>query len=171
MIVQGRLLHTAGECLPAATLACRHCCRPPPAPAPALLLCSSPSAIQPAASQQEMAGRQQPSAWDVSLRSPAARYLTVDGTRARYIGPGSDDRDAAAVRANHPVPSDCPLYYFEVEITSRGRDGFIGAGWLVQGQWPGVGGGSCSLWLWHAQQLGVCVHPCLIGSLIHLHTL
>ncbi|KAL4429173.1 hypothetical protein ABPG77_010152 [Micractinium sp. CCAP 211/92] len=77
-----------------------------------------------------MAARQQPmpSAWDGSIRSPAQRYLSVDGCRVKYIGPGSDDRDAAAVRANHPVPSDCPVYYFEVEITSRGRDGFIGIG-------------------------------------------
>ena len=76
-----------------------------------------------------MAARQQPqpSAWDPAVRSPAQRYLSVDGCRVRYVGPGSDDRDAAAVRANHPVPTDCPIYYFEVEITSRGRDGFIGA--------------------------------------------
>ncbi|KAL4443421.1 hypothetical protein ABPG75_011158 [Micractinium tetrahymenae] len=77
-----------------------------------------------------MAARQQPmpSAWDGSIRSPAQRYLSVEGCRVKYIGPGSDDRDTAAVRANHPVPSDCPIYYFEVEITSRGRDGFIGIG-------------------------------------------
>ena len=92
----------------------------PPPPPPPLPAC-------PAAA---MSGRQQaqPSGWDSSLRSPAQRYLSVDGTRVKYIGPGGEDRDAAAVRANHPVPSDCPLYYFEVEITSRGRDGFIG-GW------------------------------------------
>lgn len=72
-----------------------------------------------------MSGRQ-PSAWDSSIRSPSQRYLSVDGCRVKYIGPGSEDRDAAAVRANHPVPADCPLYYFEVEVVSRGRDGFIG---------------------------------------------
>jgi hypothetical protein len=72
-----------------------------------------------------MSGRQ-PSAWDASIRSPSQRYLSVDGCRVKYIGPGSEDRDAAAVRANHPVPADCPLYYFEVEVVSRGRDGFIG---------------------------------------------
>ncbi|KAI3427988.1 hypothetical protein D9Q98_006376 [Chlorella vulgaris] len=78
-----------------------------------------------------MAARQQPvpSSWDMSsVRSPAQRYLSVDGCRVKYIGPGSADRDAAAVRANHPVPSDCPIYYFEVEVVSRGRDGFIGIG-------------------------------------------
>ncbi|EFN58155.1 hypothetical protein CHLNCDRAFT_34313, partial [Chlorella variabilis] len=77
-----------------------------------------------------MAARQQPlpTAWDSSIRSPAQRYLSVDGCRVKYVGPGSDDRDAAAVRANHPVPPDCPLFYFEVEVTSRGRDGFIGIG-------------------------------------------
>ncbi|PSC72505.1 Ran-binding 10 [Micractinium conductrix] len=77
-----------------------------------------------------MAARQQPqpSAWDASIRSSAQRYLSVDGCRVKYIGPGSEDKDAAAVRSNHPVPSDCPIFYFEVEIASRGRDGFIGIG-------------------------------------------
>ena len=81
-----------------------------------------------------MAARQapQPSAWDASIRSPAQRYLSIEGCRVKYVGPGTDDRDAAAVRANHPVPLDCPLFYFEVEVISRGRDGYIGA-WVVDG--------------------------------------
>lgn len=27
------------------------------------------------------------------------------------------------MRANHPVPSDCPLYYFEIDIVNKGRCG------------------------------------------------
>lgn len=60
------------------------------------------------------------------------RYLEVSGPRVRYKGPGSDDRDAAAVRTDHPVPVHCPLYYFEVEIANKGRDGFIGIGFSVE---------------------------------------
>ena len=86
-----------------------------------------------------MAARQQPqpSAWDASIRSSAQRYLSVDGCRVKYIGPGSEDKDAAAVRSNHPVPSDCPIFYFEVEIASRGRDGFIGEPWTLRAAWSG----------------------------------
>lgn len=53
-----------------------------------------------------------PSAWDSTGRSPAQRYLQVSGTRAKYIGPGADDRDAAALRANAPVPADCAIFYW-----------------------------------------------------------
>lgn len=35
------------------------------------------------------------------------------------VGPGEDDRQAATIMANHPAPADCPLYYFEVEITNK----------------------------------------------------
>lgn len=69
-----------------------------------------------------------PSAWDTSVRAPSHRYLNVSGLRVRYTGPGSDDRDAAAVRANHPVPVSEPVFYWEAEIVSKGRDGFIGIG-------------------------------------------
>ena len=72
-----------------------------------------------------------PSTWDVNSRSPSMRYLDISGLRVRYKGPGSDDRDAAAIRTNHPVPPSCPLYYFEVEIVNKGRDGFIGIGFSV----------------------------------------
>lgn len=45
--------------------------------------------------------------------------------------PGSGkngDRDAAAVRANRPMPSSCGIYYFEIEIVSKGQSGYIGVG-------------------------------------------
>lgn len=71
----------------------------------------------------------QPASWDRgSVRGTTARYLQLSGTRAKYVGPGTDDRDAAAVRTDHPIPANCPLYYFEIEILSAGRDGFIGVG-------------------------------------------
>ena len=41
-------------------------------------------------------------------------------------GPGNEDKDAASVRADYPVPADLGLYYFEVTVVNKGRDGFIG---------------------------------------------
>lgn len=41
-------------------------------------------------------------------------------------GPGDDDKDAASVRTDHPVPFDVSLYYYEVQVVNKGRDGFVG---------------------------------------------
>ena len=49
-------------------------------------------------------------------------YLSVNFTP----GPGDDDKDAASVRADHPVPFDVSLYYYEVQVVNKGRDGFVG---------------------------------------------
>ena len=43
-------------------------------------------------------------------------------------GPGSTDKDAASVRSDRPAPLTCGVYYWEVAILARGRDGFIGVG-------------------------------------------
>ena len=40
------------------------------------------------------------------------------------LGYGKTHKDAASVRATHPIPSACGLYYFEVKIVSKGRDGY-----------------------------------------------
>jgi hypothetical protein len=45
---------------------------------------------------------------------------------SHHVGPGSADKDAASVRADTCVPPSLLIYYFEVEIISRGRDGYIG---------------------------------------------
>lgn len=47
-------------------------------------------------------------------------------------GPGDEDKDAASVRADCPVPFDVSLYYFEVQVVNKGRDGFVGAYYLLQ---------------------------------------
>ena len=41
---------------------------------------------------------------------------------------GTDDSDSAQVRSNHPIPLECGIFYFEVKIISKGRDGFMGIG-------------------------------------------
>src|ERR1044072_1796929 len=37
-----------------------------------------------------------------------------------------DNEDAAAIRANYPVPSQCKLFYFEIEIIDKGKNGYVG---------------------------------------------
>lgn len=37
------------------------------------------------------------------------------------------------MRATHPIPAACGLYYFEVRIVSKGRDGYMGIGLSAHG--------------------------------------
>jgi len=41
-------------------------------------------------------------------------------------------KDASSVRATHPIPASCGIYYFEVKIVSKGRDGYMGVGLCAQ---------------------------------------
>jgi Ran-binding protein 9/10 len=58
-----------------------------------------------------------------------------------YTGTGKSDLDAAAVRSNNPIPQGCGIYYFEVTIVSKGRDGYIAIGFQAStvplGRLPG----------------------------------
>ncbi|PPQ72669.1 hypothetical protein CVT26_002885 [Gymnopilus dilepis] len=46
--------------------------------------------------------------------------VTPDGRELSYQGPAStSDKDAAAARANHPIPPACGIYYYEVEIIAK----------------------------------------------------
>ena len=58
--------------------------------------------------------------------------LSRHGLRAHYTGSGKSDGEAAAVRSNFCIPSQCGVYYFEVSIISKGRDGYIGIGFCSQ---------------------------------------
>ena len=55
-------------------------------------------------------------------------YLSNDGLRVHYRGPGQTHADAAAVRTHHEVPFQTGIYYYEVKIISKGRNGYISIG-------------------------------------------
>ncbi|XP_068197681.1 ran-binding protein 9 [Antennarius striatus] len=59
--------------------------------------------------------------------------LSQNNLRVHYKGHGKTPKDAASVRATHPIPAACGVYYFEVKIISKGRDGFMGIGLSAQG--------------------------------------
>jgi len=50
------------------------------------------------------------------------------GVRVEYKGSGKSHKDAASVRSDCYIPPSCGIYYFEVTVISKGRDGYIGVG-------------------------------------------
>eukprot|EP00112_Aurelia_sp_Birch-Aquarium-sp1_P011055 Seg2333.2 transcript_id=Seg2333.2/GoldUCD/mRNA.D3Y31 product="Ran-binding protein 9" protein_id=Seg2333.2/GoldUCD/D3Y31 len=50
--------------------------------------------------------------------------LSQNNLRVHYKGVGKNPKDAASVRATHPIPAACGLYYFEIKVISKGRDGY-----------------------------------------------
>ncbi|KAE8387216.1 hypothetical protein BDV23DRAFT_174879 [Aspergillus alliaceus] len=55
--------------------------------------------------------------------------LTNGGLEVRYTGPvNKHDHEAAAVRADNPMPPQCGIYYFEITILSKPKEGMIGIG-------------------------------------------
>ncbi|CAB4067212.1 RANBP9_10 [Lepeophtheirus salmonis] len=80
----------------------------------------------------------------------------MSGNVRRMMGTSQDPRltmderlkilypmDASSVRATHSIPASCGIYYFEVKIVSKGRDGYMGVGLSAQGvnlnRLPGTG--------------------------------
>jgi hypothetical protein len=64
-----------------------------------------------------------PSRFNERDRCPVLELLN-DGMDAKFAGPAKGtDQDAASVRADHPIPSSCGIYYYEVTIMSRGNQG------------------------------------------------
>ena len=81
-----------------------------------------------------------PTRWSEQVRhqslsvSGDGRELTFNGaylvahihlfSLVRYAGPSSTgDREAAAARTDHPIPPACGIFYYEVEIVSKGQKG------------------------------------------------
>ena len=52
--------------------------------------------------------------------------LSHNNLRANYKGEGKSHKDASSVRTANPIPPTCGLYYYEVTVVSKGRDGYIG---------------------------------------------
>jgi hypothetical protein len=71
-------------------------------------------------------------------------------------GHGKTHRDAASVQATHPIPAACGLYYFEVKIVSKGRDGYMGIGLSAQGVNMNRLPGNTSTWR--------CTNRCILNE-------
>ncbi|KAK1997869.1 SPRY domain-containing protein [Colletotrichum falcatum] len=77
-----------------------------------------------------------PTRWN-SLDKYGALDILSDGLEVRYIGPrGQAERDheAFCIRADNPMPPQCGIYYFEVQVLSGKRDDMtIGIGFSGKG--------------------------------------
>ncbi|CZT06326.1 related to human RANBPM NP_005484.1 [Rhynchosporium graminicola] len=65
-----------------------------------------------------------PSRWNGQDKYGGLEILS-DGQEVKFTGPKSErDRDleACAIRADHPMPPQCGIYYFEVTILSKKRE-------------------------------------------------
>lgn len=52
-----------------------------------------------------------------------------DGLHIEYKGPGKEEKDAASIRTDFPIPNTAlALYYFEITIVDQGETGRIGVG-------------------------------------------
>ena len=51
--------------------------------------------------------------------------IVAEGFDVKYMGPSKlhVDHEAAAARADHPMPPQCGIYYYEVTIVSKGKEG------------------------------------------------
>jgi hypothetical protein len=63
-----------------------------------------------------------PSKWNESDKFPGLE-ITSDGLEVKFTGMAKASDEAAAVRADHPMPRACGIYYYEVTILSRGKEG------------------------------------------------
>lgn len=54
--------------------------------------------------------------------------LSNDFLHVTYSGQGKNPKDAAAVRADHPIPVTCGVFYFEVLVLSNETDCCMGVG-------------------------------------------
>lgn len=69
-----------------------------------------------------------PTQWS-STDKYAGLELSNESLDVRYTGPvHKHDHEAAALRADHPMPPQCGIYYFEIKIESKPKEGMIGIG-------------------------------------------
>ena len=76
---------------------------------------------KPIAPEDDAAVSPLPSKWNKDDKDPSLEVLG-DGTEVKYVGRGSSDHEACAIRADHYMPTLCGVYYFEVLILNRKRE-------------------------------------------------
>ena len=73
-----------------------------------------------------------PSRWSESDKYPGLD-LPGDGLEIRYTGSTSKtEMEAAAARGDYPMSPQCGIYYYEVEVKNRSKDGMIAVGFSSQ---------------------------------------
>jgi hypothetical protein len=69
-----------------------------------------------------------PSKWDAAHKGPGLEILN-DGLQVKYNGARSSD-EGTAIRADHPMPTMAGIYYFEVNMLTKQREGLVSVGFV-----------------------------------------
>jgi hypothetical protein len=63
-----------------------------------------------------------PTGWN-DLDKFAQLEIEDGGRQAKFSGSQKTHDEAASVRADSPMPRQCGIYYYEVTVVSKGKDG------------------------------------------------
>ena len=85
------------------------------------------SGVHSNADEDEDWGRGLPSRWNEDDKWNGLDVMG-DGTEVKFNGVCKTSDEAASIRTDHPMPMECGLYYYEVTILSRCKEGLIGIG-------------------------------------------
>ncbi|KAF3921520.1 hypothetical protein AA313_de0200833 [Arthrobotrys entomopaga] len=73
-----------------------------------------------------------PTRWNENDKSTGCE-ISQDGQDVKFLGPTKvNEYDSAAVRADHYMPRSCGVYYFEVTVLNKSREGLIGVGFCAK---------------------------------------
>jgi len=64
-----------------------------------------------------------PSRWSHTDKCGGLEILGSDGLEIKFAGTPKPQDDAAAIKSDHPMPRECGIYYFEVTILGKGKEG------------------------------------------------
>ncbi|RIB10316.1 hypothetical protein C2G38_2206480 [Gigaspora rosea] len=70
-----------------------------------------------------------PTAWNIDDKS---QFVSIDSSGLKVNYTDLNDDKAIVIRANNPIPSQCGLFYFEIEIINEGKNGMIGVGYCTK---------------------------------------
>ncbi|KAF2637381.1 Ran-binding protein-like protein [Massarina eburnea CBS 473.64] len=69
-----------------------------------------------------------PTRWNAADKFPQME-VEDDGRLAKFVGQQKSNDEAASVRTDYPMPRQCGIYYYEVTVVSKGKEGrMIGVG-------------------------------------------
>lgn len=88
--------------------------------------------LPPASSDDDSTMRRLPSRWSDDDKLSGLELL-ADGLEVRHVTASKNTPDdAASIRADNPMPRACGLFYYEVTILSRGKEGLVGIGFSTK---------------------------------------
>ncbi|KAF0532034.1 SPRY-domain-containing protein [Gigaspora margarita] len=68
----------------------------------------------------------------MNANNDKSTVLNVDSGVLRINYAGGENSEDAIVRANNPIPSQCEMFYFEVDIINNEKNGIIAIGFCEQ---------------------------------------